>query len=92
MLSFLQIAAAIKAHKLLLAKKKLPNFEQQYPGLTSVLAQLEGNLNLSKPDWRKMKLELTDIQHKDSRKMAQLWLTRARSGKHQNISNYFYKM
>ena len=92
MFSKVKIAAAVKAHKLLISKKRLPNYERQFPGLISVISQLEGLLNQFQADWRQTKHDLTELQMKDCRAMTKLWLMRARNGKQTDVRSYFYKM
>ena len=81
------------AHRLLLAKKKkLQNFEIQFPDLIKIVSDLEARLDQINKNWRGMKHNLTELQNKTCRQMANIWVMRARSKNQKPISNYFYRL
>lgn len=93
MASKVQTAACKLAHRLLIAKSKnLPNFETQFPDLQKIVSELETRLSQINTNWRTTKYVLTELQSQTCRKMANIWIMRARSRNQKPISNYFYRL
>ena len=80
------------AHKILLSKKKKPDYLKNFPGINKIIEQIVANLRAHSAQWAKVNYKLTETEQKTKRHNQALWLLKAKQRNQTDISNFCYKM
>ena len=79
------------AHRLLLNKRKIDDYQVTYPSLDAVLEQVKAMLLNHGAEWDKINYKLTETEKKSQRRLQNLWLIKAKIKNIKDITNYLYR-